>query len=200
MTIREEIIKLLDSNLVTTLHMPEYEKLCLSLDLCDKTFANQVSKYQMLGIWFKGAIESLFYKPNHNLLVLEFSRDSESYSSDGTRFLKELGYETSDGFCSYSKDDIYRSLLIHINFEYQKQQKILEEDNFIVLEENVRKLIRPGTDKRLASYCTTTEKWRYPQRKNVFVLSVESINWELYERVDKLKMWQELFNKYRTDI
>lgn len=196
MTIREQIIQQLDYYEASW--CPEYNKLksCLKHFIQTDMFKEVVDdEYsQLLDLWFEGVIKSLFYQPNHYLLVLEGEDEFENMKFFMNLLPNTLWYSNQNKLHGQS---IYSELITFVEFEYQKQQKILEEDNFIVYEENARALIHPGTDKRLCSYCTTTNKWRYPQRKNVIVLSLESIDWELYNSIDKLELWKEIFFKFK---
>jgi len=195
MTIREEIISYL--NCYESSYYPNYEKLKKSLVhfvqpslFEDKVVDEQSDK---LDLWFEGIVNSLFYKPNNTMLVLEGKEDC-------IKWFEELLFDTQlycDCCMSDLKPCLYESLIVQFDFEYQKQQKIIEEDNFIILEENAKNLIYPGTDKRLCSYCTTTNEWRYPQRKNVIVIKVEKIDWELYNSIDKTELWREIFYKFK---
>ena len=189
MTIREQIIEQLD---VSPIYQGEYNK----LKLCLKTKEGIIDSN--IDLWFEGIIQSLFYKPNHYLLVIESSDESLVSTFFEKMFPENFPrFSIGCGYIDHLKNCLYDYLLYHISFDYQKQQDIIEEDNFIVLEENAKQLKEPGTDKRLCSYCTTTQKWRYPQRKNVIVLSLESIDWELYNSIDKLELWREIFFKFK---
>jgi len=205
MTIREEIIKLLD---VPVGELSEYDKLkkCLFINAPYKgvvdTFRYKEAEesykdftghsFISIDTWLQGVIQSLFYKPNKYLLVLEGEEGIGKDSFFANLLPDEQLYEERRTCIS-----LYSTLIVNIEF-FKNMLNIPLEDGFIILEDNAKFLIHPGTDKRLCSYCTTTEKWRYPQRKNVIVLSVESIDWELYNSIDKLKLWQELFFKYKT--
>ena len=188
MTIREQIIKELD---VT----PEYQGLYYSLKLCLKT--NDGILDSSIDNWFRGIVESLFYKPNHYLLILEGKENFDNFFID---LMPERLYFIYSYNNQFKSVDIYYSLIKEISFDFKKQQDIIEEDNFIVIEENAKQLIEPGTDKRMCSYCSTTDNWSFPQRKNVIVLHLESVDWEKYKSIDKLQLWREIFFKFKPKL
>lgn len=201
--IRKQIIEVLDSpsessNLYDTL------KDCILFKYKDI----DISLYQESGFpdnrtigfdnWFKGVIRSLYYEPNKNLLVLEGKDEIEL-----SKFLDKLIDDTCLPMISLrlrntkvSENCLYHGMILDIDFEYKKTQDIIEQDNFYVYP-HVKDLIDPGTDKRLCSYCSTTTHWNYPQRKNVTVLKVESIDWEKYNAIPKLELWIEVFNLFK---
>lgn len=180
MTIRERIIKLLDVNAPDTgLYKKLVESLELKAPMIDEAF----------DLWFRGVIQSLFYKVNRHCLVLE-GNEIDNYT---------WIYGLMDGdFYSDTRNcnSIYNSLICNIEFT-KNSLVVVEHDNFIILEENAKNLIPPACDKRLASYCSTTQRWIYPTRKSFIVLKVESINFELYNSIPKLQLWQELFNMFK---
>ena len=185
MTIREQIIEQLDKS-----YTPPAEGEFTHYELLKECLKTKEGSSGYMDLWFEGVIKSLFYQPNHYLLVLE----KKEWHGLETEFFRLL----SPFPMNFTREHgLYSSLILCHDFQYQKEQDWMEEDNFIILEENVSKLKHPGTDKRLCSYCTTTEKWRYPQRKNVIVLRLESIDWELYNSLDKLELWREIFFKFK---
>lgn len=145
--------------------------------------------------WFKGIIGSLYYMPNRKVLILEQKENNifPSLLKSLVFFDKNLVF---DSYPPISEDDIYLNLIMYVEFD-KRNLDISERDNFKLYQENILKSIKPSCDKRLASYCTTTEKWVYPQRKNHIVLQLKEINWELFNSIDKLELWKEIFRMFK---
>lgn len=195
---RKQIIKLLNKNYPL---FRNYDNLksCLILNPDEKS-----SNEDKIDIWFEGIIKSLRYKVNHTILALVGDITGK------TKFLRKLFPEIKDqpnAFYAdtFTKEDLkaymYTKLVINNEFTH-KTLDIANNDNFNVLPFTPGKLIRFGdavevTDKRLASYCTTSSVWPYPQRKNVIVLHLLDINWGLYDSIDKLLLWIEIYNKFK---
>lgn len=195
MNIREEIIKKLDKPV-------EYFSLYYEMKSClqynnvqDKFYRNNDS---MIDHWFKGVIESLYYRPNKYCLVL--------VGNHGLGKVKFLYNMLPESIFNMKDDmtDIYTHLIITNEFN-KNDLKLPEQDNFKVVpcviekysDGRVSVLQEPSADKRLASYCCTTNVWRHPPRKNFIVLHLESINQELFNSIDKDLLWIEIFNKFK---
>ena len=140
--------------------------------------------------WFQGVIHSLWYKPNKTVLVL----NGENLNT----FFKHLfPRERAQGWKFIGEDltKLYDSLLI--NYEFDKMSLNLPMcDHFRICEGGA---LGVYTDKRLASFCSTTNLWVYPQRKHYVVLNVESIDWNTYNDINKELLWAELYNRYKID-
>lgn len=203
--IRQQIIQQLDKPV-------EYFSLYYELKSCleytnvqQGDFTNTDSKIDM---WFQGIIESLYYRPNKYVLVLEASQNigkSSFFRSLFPDIMKKYYYE--DSFLGLATEDIYSTIIMNLEFT-KKYLNMPMEENFIVNDfdayeasmtqmgyEIGGKII--SSDKRLASYCSTTNKWQHPPRKNFIVLKLESINQELFNSIDKLQLWIEIFNKFK---
>lgn len=126
--------------------------------------------------WFSGIINSLWYRVNHNVLVIKTPHPDE------TSFIDSL-----------SGIGIYESLVIVRQFE-KSQLDIPSKDDFTVsLNENNM----PEAEKRLASYATVVEAWHYPPRKN-FIEVIDNVDYNWWQTVDKQLFWIELFNTYKS--
>lgn len=177
--IRDEIIKLLDY--YDTSWHPNYSTLLESIGVHGDE----------LDPWFKGVIRSLFYEPNHTVLILEGPQGIGK-----TRFFQHLLPNMNWWTQLRDCNSIYGKLII--DFEFEKKSLIVpNDDNFTIYDENAKKQVPPAADKRLVSYCGTTQKWVYPQRKNFIVHFVEKVDFELYNSIDKLNLWREIFNKFK---
>lgn len=209
MNIREQIIQRLDKQYTAETINESGISYYRELKQCLNTIPEQCgTKSQMLDNWFRGVIESLYYRPNKYVLVLE------GKSGTDIRHFFQLLMPRNElcGTGLYS-GQIYNNLILHHDFE-KKDLNLPNEDNFIVNEEIsklhfeyanhedfVNNLLTvhgfSSCDKRLASYCCTTNKWQFPQRKNYIILHLESINKELFNSIDKELLWIEIFNKFK---
>lgn len=213
MDTRQQIIEQLNKPAEVT-GLYDQLKGCLSLD---------VSKYKSIftieeGIdnWFKGVIESLYYRPNHYCLVLvgkarigktEFFRRLLPFQQERDhRGIKISEYYNE----TWASLDLKMILFSHLIVQFEFTTKSLDypnEDNFTVvpsvediLEDGTTTELRKGyADKRLASYCSTTNKWIYPQRKNYTIVYLDSIDQEAYNKINKLDLWIEIFNMFKPE-
>ncbi len=180
MTLRQEILK-------TIAHQPR------SIDLYDKLKSCLIVdgdlNHDGIDTWFKGAIQSLFYNPNHYCLVIEGADEIEN-----RRFFRNIfPIDIQAVNASY----LYNSFIFNIDFERKVDQDLVEKDNFIIFEDNLKNMVDPSCDKRLCSYCSTTDKWTYPPRKNFFIIKVKSIDFYTYDSIPKLDLWIEIFNRFK---
>jgi len=173
--IRNEIVKTLDVECNTTdLYTRLLDSLYVTTDQADN--------------WFKGIIESLFYKPNKYVFVLEGVQ-----AIGKTHFLQHLWYNPYKYIeCNEIRvSDLYDNVIINLDFEKKHLNKPMS-DFFLIVDNDP-----PIVDKRLASFCSTTNKWQFPQRKNYIVIKLEKIDWELYNSIDKRLLWIEIFNRFK---
>lgn len=211
MNIREQIIQRLDKQYTAETINESGISYYRELKQCLNTIPEQCgTKSQILDDWFRGVIESLYYRPNKYVLVLEGKQGIGK-----TYFFRRLFPRVWDELCLYT--EIFNSDLIHyliydnltVSFDEGMSKKDLNlpnEDNFKVNEDIsklhfeyesnedfVNNLLTvhgfSSCDKRLASYCCTTNKWQFPQRKNYIILHLESINQELFNSIDKELLW-----------
>lgn len=205
MNIRQQIIERLDKPVSIIEEYKEYHY--NRLKLCLNTIPEQCgSKMIDIDLWFKGVIHSLYYRPNKYVLVLE-GEQGIGKSEFFRRLFWNHYVETSD--TKILQHLIYDNLVIQFDEGMEKKHLNLPmEDNYIInqvanpfLSTN-GDLLNPECvvcDKRLASYCCTTNKWQFPQRKNYIILHLESINQELYNSIDKELLWIEIFNKFKPE-
>lgn len=191
MNIRQQIIEKLDKpvNLDSMLFNDLQDTLIIDYD------KNQFSEVQDgLRLFFKGCIESLFYRPNKTVLVLVGPQ-----AIGKTVWINRLFPDILD-FKMYQKiysGDKYNSPLLFVEFT-KKNLSISMKDDFDVIDgKNFDEL--PSADKRLASYVSTSNHWVYPQRKDFSVIYLKSIDWDLYNSIDKTELWIELFNTYKLN-
>lgn len=194
MNIRQQIIEKLDKpvNLDSMLFNDLQDTLIIDYD------KNQFSEVQDgLRLFFKGCIESLFYRPNKTVLVLVGPQ-----AIGKTVWINRLFPDILD-FKMYQKiysGDKYNSPLLFVEFT-KKNLSISMKDDFVINQ--LEGPFEPPTirtaecDKRLASYVSTSNHWVYPQRKDFSVIYLKSIDWDLYNSIDKTELWIELFNTYK---
>jgi len=140
--------------------------------------------------WFQGVIESLYYKPNHHVLVLEGNEQQ------GNEFFRML---TPTGKLWYTESQEYEMQWISLlwNYEFFKNKLNMPNIDGFRINEPEGTQIFPSTDKRLASYCTSVKKWRYPKREKYIVHKINTIDWDLYYSIDKLQLWREIFQIFK---
>lgn len=197
MNIREQIIKQLDKPAPGFEYLPgnRYEQLKSCLILKPGT---EETGGAIVDDWFKGVIESLYYRPNKFVLVLEGEGVKNSCFTVLVRGVFPPGINIMGGDLPVDAIPYQMYDTLIISTEFTKNMLWLPtEDNFKV--ERPRGVLVDYCDKRLASYCTTTDKWVYPQRKNYIVLHLESINQELFNSIPKDLLWIEIFNKFKPE-
>lgn len=192
---RKEIRELLNKPYYSSGNYTDYDRLKESLTI---TFhyegserhltCREVDEFSDCGIdhWFKGIIQSLYYKPNHYGLALVGKHEIGK-----TQFFRRLAPQKD----WYGKDT-YNSMIIDLEDAIVKKDlDYVEMDNFTVINPYTPEAY---AEKRLVSYCCSTNIWNYPPRKNWIVLNVESISFELYNSIDKEQLWIEIFNKFKS--
>lgn len=205
---REEIIKYLDFNNVP-IHKrikyldvgdnkelyPFYEQLksCIKIKFHFESGDGTVGCDEVdTGIddWFRGVIQSLYYRPNHHALIL-----CGQARIGKTEFFRRL-VPQKEWYCeSVRPEFMFNKLICNLDEGFLKYQlSIVEKDDFEVRYPYTEQIT---CDKRLMSYCCATNFHRHPRRNNFIVLNVESINWEMYNSIDKHLLWIEIFNKFK---
>lgn len=121
-------------------------------------------------VWFAGCIRSLFYKPNEYSLIFEEKRNS--------------GFFRSISLQGWYGDKIYTSMVYQIEFDRASRIFPTKHDF---------KVRNGHGDKRLSSYCSTVNEWRFPQ-SNKFIL--HKSNGADLNSISILDMWRELFNTF----
>lgn len=197
---REEIIKYLDKPFEQK-GLYNFLKSCINLqkvhtdDLIQQKWEQDC--FKGIDEWFKGVIQSLYYRPNHYALIL----------INGDNFFRDLFPQKEmyiDCHANYTtrSEFMYDRLVLEIEF-FKNTLNIVENDDFVVKDNNEPPGFKVGdsyfiTDKRLASYCSITNIWPYPVRSHFIVLNIESINWVMYNSIDKHLLWIEIFNKFKS--
>lgn len=196
MNIREQIIETLSQKPAISEDISEYTKLkqCLNIKFFYDGWKNlncaEIDQFDdcMIDFWFSGIIGSLYYKPNKYVLVLEGEQ-----CIGKTEFFRRL----SPNYSWYSdcddKTNVFEFIILDTEFTKRMLNLPICEDFTIRYPYTTA----PVTDKRLASYCTTTNDWVYPKRKNFIVLHVNSIYQELFNSINKLELWKEIFNTFK---
>lgn len=186
MELRDTIIEILDNG-KNYEFSHNYEKLKLSLNL-------NKEDYNTIDVWFMGVINSLYYNPNHVALALVGSQGNGKTYFFENMFPKEMSSLYSDVLVP----SLYTCLVTNIEFT-KNLLSIIKEDNFIIYEENARALIHPATDKRLTSYCTTSNHWPYHKRKDVIDIAFNGLDRYIFDSIDKLELWREIFFKFKNE-
>lgn len=168
--------------------LDEYEKLKLCFELEDGAPSiNDIDK------WFAGVIAGLYYRPNKTVLVLV-----NEYHLEMREFFRDLFY-CEDCACwpdiDIYEDFIYNHLFCDLYFT-SKYLNIPMKENFKIIDCEFGMV---EAEKRLASYCSTIDEWRFPQRNNYVVLPVKNIDWVSFRSIDKLQLWIEIFNKFKPE-
>lgn len=192
MNIRQQIIERLD-NPCEDFRRYLQLKNCLVCKPSSETYPEDA-----IDNWFKCVIHSLYYRPNHYCLVLVGNQNMGK-----TQFFRRLfpdQHVNGEFYTEFYPEGLYSNLVIGFDEGMEKKHLNLPmEDNFIITHEETE-YVYARCDKRLASYCCTTNVWRHPQRKNYIVLHLESINQELYNSIDKELLWIEIFNKFKPEL
>jgi hypothetical protein len=149
--------------------------------------------------WFKGCIESLYYVPNRNCLILTGTQGigkSEllRYLSPKRNWFGEFSSLTQAQ--QMSKD----FFIVCVDGELEKYSKVKQmrslcmSQEFVVLNEYTN---YPMAEKRLASYCATLQEWTHPTAKSDFIIPIRSIDFGRMNKIDRNKMWSELHQSYK---
>lgn len=192
MNLREEIISKLNYSAFSV----------GQIDIFHDSIKTDAIGHANIDMWLKGCIESLFYRPNKYCLVFCGSEHQYYYIQLIEGIISESGFLTCLGTNSTSDCELYSRQIFCINFsdlEYYSKVKqissLCEQDGFICTSGTIDDW--PKTDKRLASYCGVVSKWSHPQRKNMLVVNIESIDFGKLQEVNKHLLWIELFYKYK---
>lgn len=186
--IREEIIKYLDKQ-VEKYSLYYQLKSCIEYTNCVQHDGRNTDT--LIDDWFKGVIDSLYYRPNHFALVLKGNNQGDFFRD----LLPEPIPRLIAGCTNIKYLSVYTPLIIEYEFE-KTTLDIVMQDNFDVLYQSGFDTL-PSAVKRLSSYCSITNTWPYPPRKSFIILDVVDINQELYNSIDKYLLWIEIFNKFK---
>jgi len=191
--IRKDMIKSLDVP-------PQPSGLETSLCHClvPKEINSFVDNSEKLSVWLKKCIRSLSYDVNDTCLII----------SGPTSVNKNLFFENllPDEFKEYyinaviPKEFVYDYFIVDLDGiedrKYCKEAGVwCTEDNFVVRHPYTDKL---SADKRAANYCGTVGNFnKHITRKDMPVIEISDINYELFNSINKLELWIELYNKYK---
>lgn len=193
---REEIIRYLDKPVTADKFYYDNLKDCIRIKFAYDTFdgfltCKEIDQFSNCFIdnWFKGVIHSLYYRPNHYVLVLSGENQGDFFRD---LFSQEEMYIDCHANYTTRSEFMYDRLVLELDF-FKNTLDIAEKDDFKVIES----FPTFYAEKRLSSYCSIVNKWPYPPRKNFIVLKVESINCELFNSINKHLLWIEIFNKFK---
>ena len=148
-----------------------------------------------LEFWMHGVIDSLKYNVNHKMLILVGQQGiGKSWLLRHLLpdELEEYFYEPKNPYTS----GLYQNLITNdeILDNYKQIASNVNSDNFKVFNERTENI---WCDKRMTSFCGSVNKWTAPQRKEFLVLELKDIKWDVFNSCDMLKVWRELYNKYK---
>lgn len=182
--LREHIIATINNPLDNVL-FDNYDlmKSCISVE--DK------EDIDIIDLWFKGIVSSLFYNPNKYLLVLRTEKVHNISQFFQLILPQKEWYNDSSYYSLYP--NVYQSLIVDMSdFSRKEAKDIVKSDGFVI--NNVTR----KSDKRLASICYTCERHHDSLygRKNIIVLHVKGIDWDKLMSIDKKLLWTEIYHKF----
>lgn len=133
--------------------------------------------------WFEGIIDSLYYRPNRKALVLLGEQGIGKSWFFRHLLPRELYHAYHEG--TFMPHNI---LINHVEFS-RKSLSISSKHDFQIIDGEA--------EKRLASYCSTATWWPFEHRHNIILVGVEKIDQELYNSINKLDLWKEIFNRWK---
>lgn len=153
-------------------------------------------KVDEIDTWFKGIVESVTrYKPNTRCLVFNgrLGIGKSSFFSDifpdGLEFYTVCMNKPSD-------NAVYNTLITDIKIGPGILSQTLPAHNPVTYLADCG---NPTLEKRLTSFCSTWNDskadWKFTRR--LIVINVESIDWEIYNSIDKKNLWIEIFQKFK---
>jgi predicted P-loop ATPase len=148
--------------------------------------------FDKLDFWFEGIVSSLFYEPNKFCLVLV----GEQGMGKTEFFRRLLPFKElyTDNRMAYSDvPDIYNYLIADMTgFERSVVKRVISNEGYII-HKNLGE-----TDKRLVSVCYTTNHLTLDMngRRRLLVLNLKDIDKHKFNRIDKHKLWIEIYNKF----
>lgn len=184
---RKEIARYLMSQPQQTTHLLENLKSCLHLD---SSYNRTEDMNERVNKWFSDCIGSLFYRPNHNALVLVGPQ-----AIGKTEFFRKLlpdGKWFTDIRQPYSKiPDVSNYFLVDMSdFPVDLVKQIVSTEGFSVTQGDY-----PTASKRCASVCYTTNYIRreFSDARRSIVVYLKEIDWVGFNSIDKYNLWNEIF-------
>lgn len=192
--IRDNIISHLESTKVKTGTVKRFLD-CIEFD------GEKMQEESKFLLWFKGCVESLYYIPNKNCLILTGPQGvgkSEllRYISPKRNWFAEFSSLTQAQ--QMSKD----FFIVCVDEELEKYSKVKQmrslcmSQEFTVLNEYTN---YPMAEKRLASYCATLQEWTHPRAKTDLIVCIKSIDFTAINKIDRNEMWAELHQSYKIN-
>lgn len=172
-SIRKQIRKTLDVEPTTT---GNYDKLKSCLIVKEGGLDTRIDD------WFKGCVESLYFRPNKLVLVLLGDR-----CIGKSTFINKINHFSVQ--CEL-EDAIYHNMIMETKFT-KNNLNIAMDKNFTT------ELGEYPCDKRFTSYCTAVEYWGFPQRKDFVIIELLKVDIEKLLTIDSLSLWIEIYNKFR---
>lgn len=150
--------------------------------------------------WLDCCIDSLFYSPNKNCLVLTGSQDTGK--AELLRYLCPKRSWYGEFYSMKQAQDMsHEYFIVCVGNELERYSKVKQmrsmcmNQEFIVIDEFTDK---PKAEKRLASYCATVDEWPHPLAKSDFIVEIKSINFSRLNSIHRDLLWSELLHLNKT--
>lgn len=175
--IRNQIIDYFNQPL---LFRGEYKRMKLLLGIGDE-----------IDPWFEGVIKSLKYQPNTKVFVL-VGKSGIGKSS----FFRNL-LPNPDWFVEHPANSFfYDYLLCDFDFNHGNLNISMNHEFYCTSIDTAIGYV--DVNKRLCSYCCSTNYWNIPQRKNyIFIRWPDNKGIIDISSIDTTQMWRELYHLYK---
>lgn len=190
--IREEIISHLRSSKSANGFIQDFFS-CIEFDELDQMAESKFTK------WLAGCIESIFYSPNKNCLILRGEQGIGK--SELLRYLCPRRTWLGEFYSLQQAQKMsHEYFIVYVGEELNQYSKVKQmrsmcmNQEFFVLDEYTE---QPKAEKRLASYCATVQEWNHPVAKTDFIVHIKSIDFKKLNSIDRNLLWSELFHKYK---
>lgn len=147
--------------------------------------------------WLQGCIESLYYRPNKYCLILVGSQGIGK-----TEFFRYISpnknWALNTWELSKAQDSCHEFFFVCLDeslsyYSKVKQMRSLcQNQEYVIFDGDF-----PVSEKRIASYCGTTNEWSHPDCKWDLVVEIEKIDFQKFNSIDKNLLWSELFYKFK---
>lgn len=142
--------------------------------------------------WFRNCIQTLFYDVNTTVLILEGEP-----ATGKTEFFRRI-FAPLKQFYKEDRhpqgEDIYE--MFCMNSEELWDFKTLRK-HALNKQHRVEPGLLPEVDKRLCSFCGTTNYYIFNQSPSIFKVGLISINFERFNAIPKDALWGEMYKKFK---
>lgn len=151
--------------------------------------------------WFEGFVQSLKYDPNNYMLLLtgEQGIGKTCLLNKIFSIFKGEEYIYSDGF-SYSRKNLYESFIINFDgfpcgkLTIKNLNRLLLNDDFTIKENDKGIIV---TDKRLSSYCGTSNYYPKKNSKKIIDIELLDINKSIADKISPIDLFREVFFTFK---